>query len=386
MDKARSIATNITLVVGSILLVFLVLEVVLRLFNPQVFQATEMFEPDEHLGWRFIPESRGYIVYDGGAGNFVETNSDGFRDDEFTPTPDSIKTVLVFGDSFVTNMSVEASNVFTEVIQAKLAGTDVRNLGVNGFGQVQQYLMLRERLERTAPDLVIFVVYVRNDFLDNVGANWKYPRPYATLRDDGQSVELHAPEDANRTQKADNHTIRSFIERSHSYVFVGRRIRFVYSRYVDRQDVTHAQTNIPEIYLCSTELNELIARMDAVMEEMLVLMADYCAVRGIRSAFLVAPSLVQVQNELWDQLVSRDDVASSSLSRSLPNTKIVEMGERNGIKMMDLLPVLLQRCNQGESCYNRLEQHWTAYANRVVADTVANFIAVSFYPLRSNEM
>ena len=76
-----------------------------------------MFECDTDLGWKFISNKAGYIIYPGEAHHYIEINSIGFRDDPLPPDHDNYRKILVLGDSFVSNISVEDNEVFTEVLE-----------------------------------------------------------------------------------------------------------------------------------------------------------------------------------------------------------------------------------------------------------------------------
>ena len=46
----------------------------------------------------------------------------------------------------------------------------------------------------------------------------------------------------------------------------------------------------------------------------------------------------------------------------------------NNLTMIDLYPILLDEHNSGKKVYNSNEQHWTAEGNRIVAETLKEFI------------
>ena len=63
------------------------------------------------------------------------------------------------------------------------------NYGVDGYGQVQELLLLDEIFQDVQPKVVVLLIYVRNDFDDNLGElDWirRYARPRCQLSDDGQ--------------------------------------------------------------------------------------------------------------------------------------------------------------------------------------------------------
>jgi hypothetical protein len=108
---------------------------------------------------------------------------------------------MVLGDSFVSNVEVGADQVFTRVMEQRLADTEVLNFGVNGYGQVQEYLLLERWFDRVRPDVVVVVIYLRNDFEDNVDEKWTYARPFVSLegahpRTDETTDEVATPRKA----------------------------------------------------------------------------------------------------------------------------------------------------------------------------------------------
>ena len=179
------------MVLISVLICLGVVEAVLRVFAPQINEHDKMFMFNPELGWSFIPEKKGMIIYPGEANHEIVINEAGFRDAPFVDLPDQ-KKVMVFGDSFVSNVSVKAPEVFTEVLEQQLNAISVMNFGVNGYGQVQELLLLRNWVDRVDPELVVLTVYVRNDFADNMGkGQWNYDKPVATWEDSLKILRGH---------------------------------------------------------------------------------------------------------------------------------------------------------------------------------------------------
>src|SRR5437867_2228919 len=100
-DKRKEIA----LVLFSLAFTILTAELFLRLFYPQIHEHDKMFEYDPVLGWKFIANHKGSIFYPGEASHYIETNSFGFRDNPPPSQKANLKTILVLGDSFVTNIA-----------------------------------------------------------------------------------------------------------------------------------------------------------------------------------------------------------------------------------------------------------------------------------------
>ena len=177
----RNKKKEIALSLFSIVLTLMLLEVTLRLFFPQITEHKQLFEFDARLGWKFAPNKNINITYSGVEDHYVKTNSMGFRDNPIRLSDEGkSKRILTLGDSFVSNIAVKSDEVFTEVIENQLAETEVLNFGINGYSQVQEYLLLKEWHKVIKPDIIVLMVYLRNDFQENVTRDWHYPRPYAS--------------------------------------------------------------------------------------------------------------------------------------------------------------------------------------------------------------
>ena len=129
---------------------------------PAVFK---LWAPDDALGWRFRPNATvdlSYVRYY--ENKIARTNSAGMLDAE--PDPQK-KLVFVMGDSFVEGLPVNYEQHFCRRLERAFPSYDFLNFGVSGYGSVQSYLHLKERLGGRAPSQVLFAVYFGNDFDEN---------------------------------------------------------------------------------------------------------------------------------------------------------------------------------------------------------------------------
>jgi hypothetical protein len=360
---------------GCSLVVALVLaEVGLRLFYPQISQHNAMFQPDPVLGWRFIPSQSGSIVYAGEVHHFISTNASGFRGQDPSALPPNGRRVLVMGDSFVSNISVAEQEVFTAVMQQRLGDTTVVNLGVNGYGVVQEYLLLQQWCDRVKPDLVVLMIYTRNDFEDNVNKDpWLYPRPYAAW--EGGAMAIHPPPAlAAGARRAVERP--SLLRRSHAFVLLNDRLNMAIHRISLMRGAVPLPSGEtpPELYLNRLQPSDKTAEMYRTMEEMLLRVKAYTDDRKVPLVVVVAPSMYQVDDDLWASLLRTYRMAPDEYSRSIPNDRLMRFAQAHGIAMLDLLPPLQVESGKGTALYFPLEQHWTATGNRVVAEALVRFL------------
>jgi len=102
----------------------------------------------------------------------VTYNSQGWRDEEhgFENNSGAFR-ILVLGDSFMEAYSVELKDTFHKQLErfALENGVpiEVINLGVGGYGTLQEYLVFDEIGKRYKPDIVLLGFFLTNDVTDN---------------------------------------------------------------------------------------------------------------------------------------------------------------------------------------------------------------------------
>ena len=174
------------------LLAVLLMELALRALG---FSRAVFYEPDSLLGWSGRPGAQGVNLDEGSAE--VRISSAGVRDREHSIVKAAdVWRVAVLGDSYTDALQVAEDKRFTSVLERLLAECDagggrrveVLNFGLSGFGTAQEYLLLRDRVLRYAPDVVVLAFLPGNDITDNVRAldPSLASRPYVTLNGSGQ--------------------------------------------------------------------------------------------------------------------------------------------------------------------------------------------------------
>lgn len=335
-----------------------------------------LFRFDEKLGWRMLPRARATIEVRGLYRTTVQTNSAGFRDRE--PDPEDRAPVLaLIGDSFVTNFGVEGPEVFTELVRKNLGGrVSVRNFGVNGYGQVQELLLLDEVLASVRPAMIAVVVYTRNDFDDNLGIfdwNLGYHRPHCWLARDG-AVEIE-PRVAPPKPRP-SFGLAGWLDGFENAIVSTRTHRLlagVLSCAFCKEGALHLQP--PELRYCQRELGSRERDAIQLTTALLTAMKRKCDRYQCIFRVIVAPSLWQVQRRDWDRLATDYRARSQDYDLSLPNRLLAEFCEHNGLACLDLLPALERAASAGETLYYPREQHWNKRGQERVAAAVSAWVA-----------
>lgn len=164
---------NVLLILGSLILSFLVLELIANfLSQPYIEQQRNWYEPihryseNKELIYELVPNS--YSTYWGVP---VRINSYGTRGKEFSFKKENGKfRILVLGDSVTFGLKVEEEKLYTSLLESKLNGYagkniyEVINAGVMGYAPVQEAYFLKEKGLDLNPDLVIIGFCLSNDF------------------------------------------------------------------------------------------------------------------------------------------------------------------------------------------------------------------------------
>lgn len=185
---SRRIPPQIGLVLVSVSLSLGLCESVLRVVFfpafPEIKKENQLecnlgYRYDTELGW--FPIANGRTVFHGHRTVSIAHNSKGFRDNE--PVIGNKPGIIFLGDSFVWGYDVEASERFTDKLQARHPEWAIYNFGVTGYSTDQEYLLLRKYFDQYHPELVFLVFCTENDDHGNKSnsGDGQYFKPYYQL-------------------------------------------------------------------------------------------------------------------------------------------------------------------------------------------------------------
>jgi len=367
------------IVVTAIIALGTVTEIYLRATKHFFYNGDYEYDPD--LGWRFLPGAR-FVYRAWEIATPVAIDDSGFRALPSGAT-DAPFRVAILGDSFTSNLAVRDEEVFTarmaELLRPghavhglRTQGWQVSNLGVNGYGTVQEFL-LYERLARSGShfDLVIVNLYGLNDFDDNVLAQlwvWGRRRPRLVARGDGEVSFTDLP-----VPYAPLTEFWGFLQ-DHSAVV--------------RQLLTLAQARraveVPAGWPYPPSLvgTPAVLRYGVSDPPPPALAAERATVRLLgrlrdATADRRTPLLVALAPSLFDLDPEYRHAAGEWLTRELgwrlddsePWGRVQSQLQAEGIAVCNLVPALEDRTPA--ALYHPRELHWTPEANAIVADLLA---------------
>jgi lysophospholipase L1-like esterase len=188
MIRSKQILLKLSVTAVSLLFMVIIAEIGLRLAGISYPRTTQA---DMVLGVIHRPGAKFRYRDEGDA--WVEYNSDGFRDVQWPIVkPRDEYRIAVLGDSYVEALQIPVEYRLTELLAHNLNGpyafggktVRVMNFGMSGFGTGQELLLLKDRVAKFQPDLVVLGFLTSNDLSDNCRLLRPHQkRPFFLLRD-----------------------------------------------------------------------------------------------------------------------------------------------------------------------------------------------------------
>ncbi|MGB5218858.1 MAG: SGNH/GDSL hydrolase family protein [Smithella sp.] len=325
-------------------------------------------------------------------------NKAGFHDREHAyENPAGAYRIVVLGDSFMEAYSVELGGAFHSLIEkiAKSKGIDVEviNLGVGGYGTLQEYLAYREIGRKYKPDLVLLAFNSSNDVRDNsreieslvIGSRVNRV-PYVDLSGPGgwniTPVDYAGAMESFKKGRAETGSIRATLERR-SVIFrmvskeVSRNIRKLSKKFdagqerdsvspTARQDDFYRSgiyyCNEPEAYTRAWEITERIVQhlkqeIERDRAKLVVL-----SVPAIAETYPAATRKANPSAGKFDPLCY-EDPPGYGRSRDL--------FRKFNLEYIDLLPVFRKKAGaDGIYLFRKSDRHWNEDGHALAAQVV----------------
>jgi hypothetical protein len=354
VSRARSAVAKLALLLASSLAAVALVELVARRARPDLLigsnERVHFCEYDAQLGWRNRAGAAGTFF-----GKQVVHNSLGQRDAERRlERSDETLRVMVLGDSFVWGFRLDAHDRFSNQLEAAIPGSEILNLGCSGYGQDQEYLLLRREIGRYRPDVVVVAIHVGSDLENNANSfQYGYHKPLYEL--DGERLVLGnvpVPTDSLGTRLN-----RWMTPRSALWNLLGdRRLggRSVRNRIIQAVDVLSLAP--------VTEVVESKAQRTALTCELATAMHRLAVGGKAQALFVLIPDVGVEDQEL------RITRGYAVLRRCLA---------KEGVPTLDLEPVFRRARADRPSVRLTLttDRHWSAAGNRIVSEALHEYFS-----------
>ena len=389
------VVKNLPVILISLAITLVIIEIILRQFYFPTASPAAYRKPDPFLGWRLEPNVR-MINQNIEFSVPIEYNSRGWRDVEHTlEKPEGTFRILVLGDSFMEAYSVALDDAFHRQLESLIneseaTHVEVINLGVGGYGTLQEYRAFMEEGRLYDPDLVLVAFYTTNDVRNNSmeieaesTETFKVnSRPYLLPggSDDWDVVtnnyELAAQEYEEATQQAAEESKGFSFER----LAIVRLIRQAQMQ-KDAQELTSTDANLEQnlsfwigVHSCEPTptyddaweiTSRIFARLNQAVED-----------SGGQLVVFTVPGLQEVDQEFKDRVEELDRERNYCLDSLPGNDRLRDVLTDLDVPMLNLTPVFQKKENtEGIDLYRWTDQHWNEAGHALAAEQVYEFLA-----------
>ena len=278
-------------------------------------------------GWAVMPDIKNMTPF--GRGKFVNTNSKGLRGNaeyEYARTPGK-QRILVLGDSFTFGTDVSDAETYSHDLESALPNTEVLNLGVQGYGQDQMLLYLKEEGVKYRPDIVI-LGFAYMDTNRNLWKFFAFAKPKFEAAPDGlklTNVPVPTPEQVLADEPYRSKALDFAI-------ILREKIRWRLG--MNEREAKELTTPI---------LDEVVATTRSI---------------GAVPVFVYLPAYEEV-----------DDLSDSMSAHEL---YLYDYCQHQGIACLFLRPRFREEIKKGAKLESRF--HWTAEMHKMAAEEIAGFL------------
>lgn len=384
----KSLVINISITIFVVILMFLLLDIFVRIMFPQ-YKQVHVY--DDNFIHRLIPNSEKIEVMsevDGGERIVIEINDLGFRNTVFSKNKTK-QRIMVYGDSFIEGEFSQIDDTFSKKLEQKLndkSGEDVEviNAGVMAYGPDQISLRIKDEIKDYDPDLIILSLFVGNDYGDNIRDKiyriegneivkndyhisfyLRMRRKLATLFP-STAAYFHAFNQIKRgitnSQEIPEKYIESYVNRNQDdcreyLILEDNKINNVFGDRGDYDIVVDPENS------CSLYKIKL---MEKIIEEIKKTTLE----NDVELLVLIIPGRLVVDDHLFKKMIARE---YPNFNRSLLTDITSELVEKQNINFINLYPYFLEK-NINSSFYFIGDGHWNKegqdFASQIVAENI----------------
>ena len=359
-------------------------ELFIRFYHPHPVKPDTthlLFRHHSIYGHEFIPGKTAYASAPYQFRQKITINSHGMRDREYSlAKPAGVRRIAAVGDSFAAGLEVKRQYVFTDRMEEMLGPSwEVLNFGVSGYSPLHELLYFKERILAFAPDLVLLVIYARNDFDEMRGLYYDERRsgPIAAIDRDGgllaRNTPVPVPEHVGREEGP-----RGWFRITNLHLF-----NFLQLRFKARERIL--VNSYPEVRHLNNPPTDHMREDYAILYAVLTEFSRLCSERDVALAVVYAPTILQIYpSKYWNKIRVHQQL-DGEYDIDMPNREIGKVAARLQLPYIDLGPPLRAGAVRGESLYFTWNQHWNRSGHRVVSEAILEFLSATFPDLVAPE-
>ena len=365
------------LAVASLLLMFLVLEVGVRLFVPAPLwrfrDGAHDWQPDRELGWANRPNLDVESVGLGGLVRF-RTSPDGLIPAEARRARSpGVARIMVFGDSVVVGRDVSQRDIYTARLESILGQrgipVEVVNAGVLGYSTDQSLLSMQRWLPEYRPDLVLYGSTL-NDFggnsLDNAHAQ---PKPRFQMNGT-RELRLEPPALSSEIQPLARGP-RMWIQRSALYRAVQPRVQVLRAR-LGGADERLLIGDMDGLYVDASIRDSLDWDLYIALVEAMRRVSDD---HGARFLFFAHPEAGEVWEPFIAEACDRLGVSRAAYDQYAMERRLAQLAAAHDVAFLPVIDAFRAHPESGPFHLLPYDRHLNVRGHQVFAEVLADHLS-----------
>lgn len=370
---------NIGLFLGTLVIMVILSEIMLGTILPQKETITYLTDFPEY---RFDPAigntqhpnqifRRKSSEFD----NIIHINSEGFYDTEWDEQKnDTTFRIVALGDSYTYASAVPEEIRFSNVLESSLSEeyqkeVEVLNFGLGGYGQCEEYQILKHKALQYDPDVAILFLYIGNDFTDTSN-NASY-RPYCDFLPNG-TITVRTPQKISDAPKKPLE-VRLIIH-SHLGSLFMNTFRYSSVSYTIAQ-LMGVDRHYGTMDLYDTAHRDRIATLINRSARVIHETQNLAQTHNIPFFVVIIPHRIQVVPEMFNDIVNKYNLRTNDYNLTQPNDMLATFLDSKNITYVDLSMELRHAANRsGKNPYFRHEGHLNEFGHEITAHVVSDFL------------
>lgn len=327
----------------------------------------------EHpVGWTLEPNIT--VQIPSGYGNIeIKTNDDGFRDQAYSRQATSSTTrIALIGDSFVLGIESPFQDLFHVRLEENAPEWQVMAFGASAYGLSQYNLVYDDVVRPYAPDMVLAMVYVGNDFIDEPFLR-EQQFPHYNLQPDGNLHLFNYPYQGEFNPPLFKIQRSSPLMRRSAFAFlVGTVLRH-------RQDERIIDQGGGECaYFMRAFFQQPTEEEWRLGEALILRLRDQVEASGSQFALVLLPTEYQVAPTVQTDFAAECGPVPSSWEP--PQQRLIPFLQAEQVLFLDMLPALQTAEADGPLYFPSTDIHWTAAGHHAVYQALSAWLAENLAP------
>jgi hypothetical protein len=303
------------------------------------------------------------------------------------PKPPHSFRIAVLGDSVTEALQVALEDTFPSRLERRLAQcpsmqgrtVEVLNFGVEGYGTAQELLMLRGKVRKYQPDLVLLEFYFGNDLSDNLRElDYTKPggRPYFVEKD-GRLVLDDSFQHLPRMQPGAirlHNWLADLINHSRLLLLLESAKMKLHD--IRRETVPNPDPLLPENYIETLMYvpprSPFAVQTWRVTEGMLLMLRDEARSQGAGFLLLDFPMRMQI---MADRQMQQDFMREAGIDTlDYPNQRLESFAQEHGIAYLSLRNPVADYVLQHHQSVTVSAGHFNEVGHGIVADALYDYV------------